>query len=845
MHTSAAAWPILTSYDQQHLARIALPLGGIGTGTVSLGGRGDLRDWEIVNRPAKGFTPQHTFFALMIRPDGSDPTVRLLEGPLDPNNYEGPLGSRARNHGLPRFRTCHFAAAYPFGQVFLSDPDLPVDVRIEAFNPLIPGDTDSSSIPAAILRFVITNHSTTHLSGSVCGSLENFIGTDGLLGASKQNLNQIRQATGLQGLFLSSAGVDPAAEQWGSMALSTTAAKASMRTSWARLSWGDSLLDFWDDFCSDGLLEDRDADGVDAPIASLAAPFELAAGAATSITFLITWHFPNRQSWSPNGQGAWLSNGACAFGPPTIGNYYTTLYHDAWEVAERTRANLDALEQHTLQFVRAFCLSDLPHVAKEAALFNLSTLRTQTCFRTPDGYFYGWEGIFDQHGSCFGSCTHVWNYEQATAFLFGDLARRMREVEFLYATRDDGHMSFRVGLPLEHATNWGLAAADGQMGCVMKLYREWQLSGDDAFLRSLWPRAKQALAFCWIPGGWDADQDGVMEGCQHNTMDVEYYGPNPQMGFWYLGALRAAEEMARYLADHTFADTCHDLFVRGSASLDRQIFNGEYFHHEIRPISDPALIAPGLRHADMGAHNLADPELQLGAGCLIDQLVGQYMAHICGLGYLGNRDHIRQSLASIRRYNFRDSLVGHFNHLRSFALHDESALLMASYPHGNRPTRPFPYFNEVMTGFEYTAAVHMIYEGLIEEGLHCIQAIRSRYDGLKRSPFNEAECGHHYARAMASWASILALTGFHYSAVDQKLSIAAVRQPTTWFWSNGAAWGTIEQHPHPQGIALSLQVMYGSLRIRTIEIGDVGQLNYDQAQQIEPNKALTEVVRSC
>jgi hypothetical protein len=143
-----------------------------------------------------------------------------------------------------------------------------------------------------------------------------------------------------------------------------------------------------------------------------------------------------------------------------------------------------------------------------------------------------------------------------------------------------------------------------------------------------------------------------------------------------------------------------------------------------------------------------------------------------------------------------------------------------------------------------TIAVHMIYEGLIEEGLHCIQAIRSRYDGLKRSSFNEAECGHHYARAMASWAGILALTGFHYSAVDQKLSIAAARQPTTWFWSNGSAWGTIEQHPHPQGIALSLRVMYGSLRIRAIKIGDAGQLNYDQAQQIEPNKALTEVVRS-
>jgi uncharacterized protein (DUF608 family) len=292
----------------------------------------------------------------------------------------------------------------------------------------------------------------------------------------------------------------------------------------------------------------------------------------------------------------------------------------------------------------------------------------------------------------------VWNYEQAMAFLFADLAGRMREVEFLQATRDNGHMSFRVNLPLDKKDHWFLAAADGQMGCLMKLYRDWQLSGDDEMLRRLWPMARKALEFCWVPGGWDADRDGVMEGCQHNTMDVEYFGPNGQMGGWYLGALRACEEMARYLGEADFAATCRRLFDSGSRWMDENLFNGEYYEHQIRPPKDASAIAEGLR-SSMGSANVDDPILQLGSACLVDQLVGQYMAHVCGLGYLLNPENVRTTLRSIYRYNFRKEFYSHFNHNRSFVLNDEHALLMATFPRGRRPRQPFPYETEVMTGF--------------------------------------------------------------------------------------------------------------------------------------------------
>ncbi len=813
-------WPVLRRYPQSHTGRIALPLGGIGTGTVSLGGRGQLHDWEVMNRAAKGFTPDRDgvapFFALFAETPGLPPVTRVLEGPIEFYDYEASHGSVEPNHNLPRFRHCAFGAAYPLGQVMLHDPDVPLEVRIRGFNPLIPCDPTESGIPLAILRFELHNPGPAPVRASVCASIPNFIGVDGRevvrnwhgrfvpVGA-KNNVNRWRESGPLRGIFMETKGVERASEQWGTLALATTSpGPVTHRLDWNVGGWGTPLLDFWDDFSRDGRLEPREHQAPNIPMASLAIEAEIPPGERREIEFLIAWHFPNRQTWTPH-----------ADFDKTIGNFYTGLWHDAWHVIESIPEKLPGLEALTVRFVRSLAESSLPAEVREAALFNLSTLRSQTCFRTPDGRFYGWEGICDTQGCCAGSCTHVWNYEQATAFLFGPLARTMREVEFAHATDRDGLMSFRVHLPLERAQSHGKAAADGQMGCIMKLYRDWQLSGDDAMLRELWPHARRALEFCWIPGGWDGDRDGVMEGCQHNTMDVEYYGPNPQMGTWYLGALRAAERMARHLGDGRFADECSRLFKNGSRWIDANLFNGEYYIHEVRPPADPSDIAKSLR-VGMGAKDPTKPDFQLAEGCLVDQLVGQFMAHVCGLGYLLDPLKIRTTLQSILKYNRREGLFGHFNNMRSFALGAEAGLLMAAYP-GRRPEQPFSYFAEIMTGFEYTAAVGMLYEGMEQEGLGCIRDIRARYDGLRRNPFDEAECGHHYARAMASWAAILALTGFHYSAVERTMQFTD--REGRHFWSTGDAWGECVIERSAGNLRAELAVHGGRLELLTLRLG--------------------------
>ncbi len=820
-------WPVLKKYDQEHTYKIALPVGGIGTGTVSLGGRGNLQDWEIMNRPAKGYNPgsgrNHSAFFTLFTQVGGKKDLRLLEGPVPFYQYEGSSGAIATNHGLPRFNEVSFESAYPFGQVNLKTSQIPVNVKIKSFNPLIPGDIENSSIPMAVLDFELTNTSNKEISFSICGTMQNFIGEDGSQGKAAGNKNTFRVEQGMSGIFFTSDGVDKTTNQWGDMTLMSTAkGDISYRTAWLPERWGSSILDFWDDLSMDGKLENRKDSVSNKPMASLAVSDLLPANGTKTIRFLITWYFPNRTDWSTE----------------PLKNYYSTKYANSWDVALKTVPVLPHLEEKTIEFVNAFCSSEIPIEVKEAALFNISTLRTQTCFRTSDGNFFAWEGCNDKVGCCNGSCTHVWNYETATAFLFGELARIERNIEFGFATNEDGLMSFRVQLPLKANPDSPKVAADGQMGCIIKLYREWQLSGDGDFLRTLYPKAKKALSYAWIKGGWDGNQDGVMEGVQHNTMDVEYYGPNPQMTIWYLGALRAMEEMANYMKDKEMASKCRKLFVSGSEWTDTNLFNGEYYIQKIEvPVKESI---PKEQLVGMGSTDYGNPDYQLGEGCLVDQLVGQYLAHVCELGYLVKKENVAKTLQSIMKYNYKTNLSDHFNCFRSYALGNEAALLMASYPK-LRPVNPFPYFTEVMTGFEYTAAIGMLYEGQIKDGLKCIANIRDRYDGRKRNPYNEAECGHHYGRAMISWSALLALTGFHYSGVTQEIKFGDITGK--YFWSNGYAYGMAEISKTGETRQLILSVLNGNINISKVTIEGYGSIGSRESKLIQSGEKQTFIIK--
>ncbi len=832
-------WPVLKKYKGDQLTEVAMPLGGIGTGTISIGGRGDLKDWEMANRGALGWVPavklveptiaNGPFFAMYYKPQGQNKgELRLLEGPIAAKNSYGDWGSDVLNAGFPRFDETEFNAAYPLAQVQFKKNNIPLSVRLETFNPMIPGDVNNSSLPVAVLRYVVKNTSNKTMEVSVCGMIPNFIGMDGWTSKLKSNKNEFKQNKNLQGLFMYSDSLDKSDVNWGTLALTTTShGKVTYRRTWAKLGWNWTFREFIDDFTNDGELSEAFAeknkknqvsgtiedlmgatkrDDLATPPATLAVKETLAPGEEKAITFFITWHFPNRRGWDSG-------NGAYSWGYGTkeiVGNYYTNNFIDAWDVAVKVTPEMPLLERRTVDYVSAFCKSNIPEVIKEAALFNSVNMRCQTLFRTKDGYPFGFEGTGSVNGTLlggekssgwgFGTCSHVWNYESAIPFLFGDLSMKFREVEFLYTVNDNGGQSHRVGLPL--ATNskkFNHWAADGQMGTIVKIYRDWQLSGKDDELSKMWPNIKKSMAFAWT-GHWDTNKDGVMEGPQHNTMDIEYYGPNPQMSAWYLAALKAAKEMGLYMRDESFANECAGLYEKGRAWVDKNLFNGEYYE-QIIP-KDNNRIA------------------QIGKGCLVDQLVGQYLAHTAGLGYVLDKGHQQKTLQSIMKYNWVSDFNNHTNTFRSFALGKEQGLIMASYPHGELLDFPFPYYTELMTGFEYSTGVHMIYEGQKREGLKIFEAIRNRYDGRKRNPFNEGEYGHRYARAMASWAGVLAWTGFQYSAVTKTMKFNDI--PGTFFWSNGYAFGTVNIKKNNRVTDVTLSVIEGKVELTQFDLVNKG-----------------------
>ncbi|MGE5648059.1 MAG: GH116 family glycosyl hydrolase [Acidobacteriota bacterium] len=788
-------------YRGEALREIAFPLGGIGTGTVSLSGFGSLRDWEIFNRPNKGATMPFTFAALRLAGGGlAKPLVRVVERqPLPP--FSGESGVRRDTGlGLPRFRDAVFTGAYPLARIDFRDAKLPVEVSLEAFNPMIPLATEDSSLPVAVLAYKVTSRAPSAIDAALAFSMMNPVGYDGVSklggrGASffGQNVNEFRSEAGVRGIFMRSEKYAKDSTRFGSVALATAAGDVSYRLTWEHGDWWDDFQKWWDEYLAKGRFAGAPAkpsDDRSTEYATLAAHFTLKPGETRTIPFVLAWHFPNTENY-------WSGE---AHKGEVVRNEYGTRWPSAWEPAFRMLRDLEPLKRRSEQYRDALYSSTLPEPVIDAVSSQASILRTNTVMVMEGKRTLAFEGCNDNSGCCPMNCTHVYNYEQAIAHLYPDLERSMRETDFFVNMRPDGSMSFRTPVPLKQGGNDFRPAADGQMGCVMKTYREWRLSGDDEWLRKLWPNVKRALEYAWTQ--WDADRDGVMEGEQHNTYDIEFYGPNSFVSSLYLGALAAAVKMARHLGDGAAAEAYEKVLRDGAANLDRELWNGEFYVQKIDEKPQKA------------------GKYQYGGGCLSDQLLGQWFAEVVDLGKLLPHEHVKSTLAAIYKHNFRTSFDDFPNTQRIYALNDESGLLLCSWPRGGRPAIPFPYSDEVWTGIEYQVAAHLMYEGMVAEGLAIVKGARARYDGARRNPWNEVECGHHYARAMASWSLLTALSGFAYSAPERDLRFRPRVNAGAFrcLFSTGTSWGVYSQ----QGGKTEIRVHGGALELSTLRVPFAG-----------------------
>jgi non-lysosomal glucosylceramidase len=792
----------------------AFLLGGIGTGNISVGARGELKDWEIFNWPGKKTKFPFGFFAIRTKLEGhTGALAKILEARIHPpyTSSHGYLQHELIN--LPRFKNSTLRGECPFAWVDFEDGNLPVKVSMEAFTPFIPLNSDDSGIPAVVIRYKVKNIVSTDVDVTIVGTLPNasaFEGYDVIenLKLADTVVNKWVDDGKVRGLYFTPENLSSDHVRYGNMAFMTRDQNVTYKTCWLEGEWVDGIQDFWDDFTDDGLLEAEssfNSIGCEfakhhnysfllrrEKIGSLGIVHKLKPGEEKIFEFVISWYFPNRVS-------AWIEfdEDIAKFQDgefPTIRNYYAKLFENAWHAGRYLYDNLNRLEMHSRDFHDAlFNNTTMPDYVIDAVASNITTIRSNTCFRIDDGTFLGYEGIRDYVGCGLGSVPHVWNYAQTLAFLFPDLERTMRIVEFSMETDDEGRMSTRMLQPLGQKRYKMVPACDGQLGSIVRLYRDWKFSGDTEFLKTVWDGAARALDYAFKY--WDTDGDYVLDGQQNTTYDIEFYGPNPMLSSIFLAAVKAGAEMAKAVGDLERAEKYRRAFQIGSQRADEMLFDGEYYVQRIEDIDK-------YRY-------------QHGVGCLSDQLLGQFLAHVAGLSYVLPEEHIKSAIKSVFNYNFKEDFLNTNSVHRAYAVNDEKGLIICSWPKGGRPKLPLSYSGEVWTGVEYQVATTLIYEGFLDEGLTMVKAIRERYDGYKRNPWSEVESGHHYTRAMASWGILIALSGYQFDLVKGEISFEPKINKNNFstFWSTGKAWGIYKQTVDIETGKLirDIQVLYGSM----------------------------------
>ena len=766
-------------YSGDHLGSISLPVGGIAAGCIQMDGKARMAVWQIFNNHQYVTVP-NTFFALRVKQDG-DPVVRALQ-----TEAVGPFAP------MP---SLSFRGEYPFGWYDFEDAELPVKASMEVFSPLVPMDLRDSAMPGAVFNITVRNISAAPADVSLLASARNAVGMSGRTGKDPGideqydgNANTIFQEDGVACLEMTSA-LPANAPGHGSMALAGMG--AAMGATAAYESTDALMAAFNGTGALSGATSAKAPEKGKTIDGALAAPFTLKPGESRTVTFVLAWNFPNVVNGAPGWGGA--------------GNHYTVIWPTAMDTAREMCARLAELTEKTRGYHDALYDSNLPRWLIDRVSSQVAVLRARTCFWTRDGYFGGYEGCGGKTGCCEGNCTHVWHYAQAHARLFPELARKMRDQDFQHQ-HPDGGVQHRHLPNVEPAT-------DGQFGTILGAWREYQTSTDRAWIDAQWPAVKKAMEYTIKL--WDADEDGALAGRQWNTLDDALGGSTTWMGSLYLASLNACEELARLEGDNDLAGRYLKIRLSGAKIQDQTLFNGEYY----------------IQMPD------AEPRKDYNDGCAIDQLLGQWWACQTGLGRYYPEDHMRSAMNALFNSNFRASFYGVPQLPRKFADDPDAGLQMICWPKGGKPAddhRIF-YADEVMTGFEYSAAAMMIEAGLMREGFAVARGVYERYDGRLRTgltaadtaswgysgnPFGDDECGKFYARAMSSWSLLTACQGFQYNGPEGRIGFKPVWKPGDHrsFFTVAEGWGVFSQKRGEEKLSAAIDLRYGKLKLNTIEL---------------------------
>lgn len=805
----------IKEYKGDYLNRIAFPIGGMGAGMFCLEGTGAISNMSVRHQP-NIFNEPCMFAAVHVK--GYENGSKVLEGPVpDRKKFGGPesaLGGPLTSWGLPRFENVSFSSRFPFATVRLSDKDVPLNVELKGWSPFIPTDQDNSSLPVGALEYAFTNTSDRDIEAIFSYNTRNFMAMNG----APQSIWSIKN-----GFILSQAASDKDKHLKGDFAIYTDIDNTKVNHCWFRGGWWDPLTMAWNAITDGNIVENAPMQG-EAPGASLYVPFKVKAGDTYSIRLHMAWYVPDSDirigadAITENDKSSECPTVTKTETPQNYRPWYSTRFSSIDEVATYWSSQYDNLKNKTELFTNTFYDTTLPAEVIDAVSSNLSILKSPTVMRQHDGRLWNYEGCGDTWGSCHGSCTHVWNYAQAIPHLFPAMERTLRESEFFISQNKEGHQMFRTNIPIRAAKHDFHAAADGQLGGIIKIYRDWRISGNTDWLRMMYPHVKQSLDYCI--NTWDPRRVGALEEPHHNTYDIEFWGADGMCTSFYAGALHSFIKLGQALNEDV--SQYESLLAKSKDYMENKLYDGEYFIQNIQwqglKSPDPIAIAEKNWNSDYSEEARAillkeGPKYQYGKGCLSDGIIGCWMSLVAGMDEPIDKVKVKSHLNSIYKYNLRRDLSDHANPQRpTYGLGKDGGVLLCTWPKGGKLSLPFVYSDEVWTGIEYQVASHLIFEGEVEKGLDIVRTVRKRYDGKVRNPYNEYECGGWYARALSSYSLLQALTGVRYDAVDKTLYIdSKIGDSFKTFLSTNTGFGTIELQKGKPVIS----VVFGKVDVRS------------------------------
>ena len=792
------------TFSGDNLKYIGMPVGGICSGQVYLGGDGQLWYWDIFN---------------IQRIDPGGPGDKFYLNPMvQDKQFEQGFAVRVKNKITPMvkplrnggFSQINFRGEYPIGKVFYSDKYFPLEVSLQAFTPFIPTNHEDSGFPAVVMEYLIKNTGEETLDAEIFGWLQNtaniFTGKD----FEGNHINEIKSSTDKLQLICRSEG--PGIQDqpdYGNMTLTLL----EKENGWASpATFSDIDYNLPEVVAS----EEREAKiGLGEKLNGvLGKTIKLAPQEEKKVTFIISWYYPNLHVKESGFHD--LKN------RENLRYYYSKKFSSSADVGYYIAENPYSLIEPTKLWNQTWYNSTLPVWFLDRTFVNTSTLATTSCYRVDDltgdpeneGRFYAMEGVYRGHGTC----THVFHYEQALGRVFPGLARQLRQqVDYGLSFQENGIIRYRGEYSHQGRHDGRGYAVDGHAGTILRTYREHTMSPEISFLHKNWPRIKKSVAYM-IAHDMEKDgkADGILEGIQYNTLDRMWYGKNAWISTMYNAALRAGEAMAIDIGDNTFAQSCAEIARKGKENMTNQLFNGSYFI------------------------NILDPEHPESPnsykGCHIDQVLGQSWSMQVGLPRVLPKKETEDALNSIFQYNFHQDIGAYLEsaelkNVRFYALPGEAGTVMCTFPFGGEDKVPgeikneweklvVGYFSECMTGFTYQAAAHMISEGLVNEGLLMIKAIHGRYHPSKRNPYNEVEYGNHYTRAMSSYGAFIAASGFTYHGPKGEIGFDPKINPENFqsAFISSQGWGTFAQQQSTNAFSASLQVKYGTLALRQITV---------------------------